>query len=106
MTDIFRKRPILGNRILVPIRDKPKPKPLRWKNIMQHWEAERRCRYYKERKESWFNPPTGCKSLERNASGTKFWRWGCNCDLDMTMDDAVKIMKGIAFNWNVARKKV
>ena len=33
MTDIFRKRPILGNRILVPIRDKPKPKPLRWKNI-------------------------------------------------------------------------
>jgi hypothetical protein len=99
--DVFRKRPILGNRILVPKRDKPK-----WKQIMSLWEAERRCMYYNECKESHFDPPTGCKSMERNACGTKFWEWACNCDLDMTMDDAVEIMKGIAFNWNVARKKV
>jgi len=94
--DVFRKRPILGNRILVPIRDKPK-----WKQIMSLWEAKKRCMYYKERKESYFDPSTGCKTLERNAGGTKFWEWACNCDLDdnTTKEDLIMLLKKFATNW-------
>ena len=74
--DIFRKRPILGNRILVPIRDKPE-KPTK---LMSLWEAEQRCHYYKEVKQSYFDPPTGCKSLEMSPNGhTKYWMWKCGC---------------------------
>ena len=92
--DIFRKRPILGNRILVPIRDKPK-----WKRTMNLWSAEINCRHYNQIKQSYFLPPTGCKMLEQNASGTKFWAWGCNCGDDIHIDEAVEMMKQFAFNW-------
>ena len=97
--DIFRKRPILGNRILVPIRDKPKPK--RWDKIMSLWEAEKRCRNYKEvNEQSYFDPPTGCKSIEMSPNGTtKYWMWGCNCGEDIHIDEAVEMMKQFAFNW-------
>ena len=94
--DIFRKRPILGQRILTPIKDKPK-----WKRIMSNWEAERRCRYYKEIKQSYFDPPTGCKSLERNVGGAKFWEWACNCELDddTPKEDLIMLLKRFAVNW-------
>ncbi len=96
--DIFRKRPILGNRILTPIRDKPKPK--RWNKVMSLWEAEERCRHYKEVKESYFDPPTGCKSIEMSPNGTtKYWMWGCNCSEEPTPAQVIAKMKKMSFNW-------
>ena len=94
--DIFRKRPILGNRILVPIRDKPK-----WKHIMSLWEAKRRCKKYTETEQSFYDSSTGCNSMERNAGGTKFWEWGCNCELDddTPKEDLIILLKRFATNW-------
>ena len=96
--DIFRKRPILGNRILTPIREEPT-----FKRAMSLWEAERRCRYYPQMKQSMFTPPTGCRVVQRNVNGTtKFWEMLCNCDLNMpqiTPERVIAKMKEFAFNW-------
>ena len=99
MTDIFRKRPILGNRILTPIREEPT-----FKRVMSLWEADRRCRYYPQMKQSMFTPPTGCRVVQRNVNGTtKFWEMLCNCDFDetplITPEGVVAKMKEFAFNW-------
>jgi len=100
--DIFRKRPILGNRILTPIRERPT-----FKRVMSLWEAERRCKYYPQMKESYFDPPTGCRTVERNINGTtKFWEMLCNCDFDenpvetISSQRVIAKMKDFAFNWS------
>ncbi len=99
--DIFRKRPILGNRILTPIREKPD-----YKQVMSLWEAERRCKYYPQMKQSMFTPPTGCRVVKRNVNGTtKYWEMLCGCDLTETPIETIKPqkviakMKKLAFNW-------
>ena len=98
--DIFRKRPILGNRILTPIREKPT-----FKRAMSLWEADRRCKYYPQMKQSMFTPPTGCRVVQRNVNGTtKYWEMLCNCDLeeasvDITPQRVIAKMKDLAFNW-------
>ena len=97
--DIFRKRPILGNRILTPIREKPT-----FKRVMSLWEADRRCKYYPQMKQSMFTPPTGCRVVQRNVNGTtKYWEMLCNCDLDetplITPQRVIAKMKKLAFNW-------
>jgi len=95
--DIFRKRPILGNRILTPIRDEPK----RFERVMSMWEAEERCQYYKENKSSFLEPPTGCMNIEMSPNGiTKYWMWGCNCDVMCNSPNRlIAKMKKLAFNW-------
>ena len=94
--DIFRKRPILGNRILTPIRE-TKPK---YKRMMSLWEAERRCNHYVD-KELFPHSTTPCEMVRRNAAGTIYWEVGCNCDLDEkpTPQKVVTKMKEFAFNW-------
>lgn len=98
MTDIFRKRPILGNRILTPIRERPT-----FKRVMSLWEADRRCKYYPQMKQSMFTPPTGCKVVERNVNGTtKYWEMLCNCELDedTPKEDLILLLKRFAVNWS------
>jgi len=99
--DIFRGRG-MRKRILTPVPKKPT-----FKRVMSLWEAERRCKYYPQMKESYFDPPTGCRTVERNMNGTtKFWEMLCNCDFDETPVETISPqrviakMKELAFNWS------
>ena len=85
MTEIFRKRPILGNRILVPIRDEIEEADYR---LMSLWEAGKRCDYVKHlNSHNLTENVSNCESIEISPNGfKKHPMWKCRCPINHRMD--------------------
>lgn len=97
MTDVFRKRPILGNRILVPIREKKAELNHR---LISHKEAHQVCREWVRR--DLLVRSYDCDSIEltdhRNGIDYHYTMWKCSCK-EWTLEILLKEIKEIAFNW-------
>jgi len=81
MADIFRKRPILGKRVLVPMRDEIEEADYR---LISMWEAEKRCNYVKHsHSHNLIENVSNCESIEISPNGgTKHCMWKCRCPID------------------------
>jgi hypothetical protein len=88
MTEIFRKRPILGNRILVPLRDESDNESSFFGNEIEEadyrlisvWESEKRCNYVKHlNSDSLTENEFGCESIEIPIYAKKHSMWKCLC---------------------------
>ena len=97
--DIFRKRPILGNRILVPIGLSSPTIPHR---VMSHKEAHQVCPNWKFRNEYSFNkkPDNNCETIDlENKGGYQYTMWKCCCVEQPSSEAIIAQAKEWAFNW-------